>query len=166
MTYTYSNDPIESDIDGVRFWVQDVGGSSGDYWLLSDEEIQYLIDTWLPSTESVIWVAAVAAEVISSKFAGEVSVSADGVSVSVSDLQRKYKELAFQLREQYKALAVSVTGPIVSGLMFDTVRDPSIKPLMFGTGFMDEAEAGRQEYGDRHPGAVPGFGDDTGVDEY
>ncbi len=159
-TFSYSGDPSVSLVDEVRFWVQDTNPDSNDFWMLSDEEISYLIDQWLDSSGSVIFVSAVAAEVIAAKFTNEVSVSADGVSVSVSDLQNRYLRLAVQLREQYKNSLSYGAGPFLTGIdgMWSMVRDASIQPLIFGVGFMDNAEAGRQDYGDRHPGSYYDFG--------
>lgn len=150
MSHSYSGDPGSSELDEVRFWLAD---TDPDNWLLSDAEITYLLTTWMPASGSAVFVAAVAAEVVAAKYAGEVSVSADGVSVSVGDLQNRYLTLAARLREQYKSAAATSTAPLVNGIMWDDAYDTSIKPLVFGLGSMDNYEAGRQDYGDYEPGA-------------
>lgn len=149
MTWTYSGDPSATLLDELRFWVQDTDPA---VQLLTDEECRYLLVKWLPVSDSIVFTAAVACEVVSAKFAGEVAVSADGVSVSTGDLQEKYLRLAARLREQYKADLASSAVPSVSGIMWDTSWDSSIKPLVFGVGSMDNYEAGRQDYGDYDPG--------------
>lgn len=150
MTWTYSGDPGASQLDELRFWVQDTDLA---VQLLTDEECRYLLAKWFPVTDSIVFTAAVACEVVSAKFAGEVSVSADGVSVSTSELQEKYLRLAARLREQYKSDLSSSATPIVSGVMWDTEWDSSIKPLVFGVGSMDNYEVGRQDYGNYDPGS-------------
>ncbi len=150
--WTYSGDPANSRLDELRFWVQD---TDPELQLLSDEECLYLLGTWLPKTNSIVFTAAVACEVIAAKYTGDISVSADGVSVATSELQERYIRLAARLREQYKADYASATGPIMTGIMWDDAYDHSIKPLRFGIGFTDNAEAGRQDYGDYDPGSRP-----------
>ena len=150
--WTYSGDPGSSELDEVRFWVQDTDES---FPLLQDEEISYLLDAWIPATGSTLFVAAVAAEVVSARFASEVSVSADGVSVQVSELQGRYERLAAQLLEQYKAQSAASSTPLLTGVMWDQSYDATVKPLVFGVGAMDNYEAGRQDYGDFDPGSIP-----------
>jgi hypothetical protein len=141
--------PEDSDKDQVRFYIGDV---DVDRPMLSDEEIQFLLDSWLPVHGSVLMVSAVACEVLAGRFAREVSVSADGVSVSVSELQGKYELLATSLRDQARAQMAG--SPILPGLL-GVEPDPTIPPLVFGVGFMDNHLAGRQDYGDRALG--PGY---------
>lgn len=151
MAWSYSGDPASSDKDAVRFWVQDTDSAVP---LLSDEEIQYLLDLWIPQYGSVIFTAAVAAEVVAAKYTGEVSVSADGVSVQVGDLSQRFQLLASRLREQYKQESAGAE-PFLSGVMWDQVHDASIKPLIFGVGFMDNYEVGKADYGDYSPTDAP-----------
>lgn len=155
--------PAASDKDAVRFWVQDTNPADE---LLTDSEITYLLDKFMPVHPSVIFVASMAAEVISAKFAREVSVSADGVSVGTSELASKYRDLAMKLRDQAKEDLSSGAFPDLGGIMWDQYKDQSIKPLVFGVGFMDNIEVGRADYGDYDPsdyqwftsGLVSGYG--------
>jgi hypothetical protein len=149
MSYTT---PIATDRDAVRFWVQDTDPSNE---LMSDDEIDYLLETWLPIRSSVVFVASMAAEVIAAKFTREVSVSADGVSVGTSELAAKYQQLAAKLRNQAHEDSAAGAFPDLGGVMWDEYRDLTIKPLRFGIGSMDNYEAGRQDYGDYDPGQHP-----------
>lgn len=147
MFWTYSGDPSTSDRDAVRFWIQDTDETTP---LLQDEEIDYLVELWMPQYGSVLLTAAMAAEVIAAKYTGEVSVSADGVSVAVGDLSDKYRQLAISLRSQHKQYSAGAE-PWLSGVMWDDLKDQSIKPLVFGVGFMDNYEAGQEDFGDYSP---------------
>jgi hypothetical protein len=143
-TYTYSGAPFEADVDELRFTVQDAGDDS--FWLLSDQEYQWLFDAWMPLYDSMTYVAAVAAATIARKFAGIVSVSADGVSVDTSELSQRYRDLATELRDQHKDATVG--GEVdISNIMVGYRPDPSIQPLRFGIGVQDNPYAGLQDYG-------------------
>lgn len=143
-TYLGMGDPASTDVDIVRFTVQDVGDDG--VWLLSDQEYQFLIDTWLPIYDSLTYVAAVAAATIARKFTGIVSVSADGVQVNVSDLAQRYRDLAQDLRLQHADQTIG--GEVdITNVLVGYGPDPSIKPLRFGVGLHDNPEAGLQDYG-------------------
>lgn len=143
MSWSYSGDPTSSREDAVRFFVQDTNAEDP---LLTNEEINFLVEHWYDLYGSAIFVAAMAAETIASKFAREVSVSADGVSVGTNELQNKYLGLAKQLRAQF--LLEQVAGaPQSFGNNFEEEFDASIKPLSFGVGLFDNAEAGTQDFG-------------------
>ena len=148
-TTTYSGAPFETQVDEVRFLVQDTDPDALGFWLLTDQELQYLVDTWLPRYDSLTYVAAVAAGVIARKFVGIVSVSADGVSVNTADLADRYRQLAAQLRNEYKAGQIG-EGPNIENLLVGSGYDPSIRPLRFGVGLHDNYEAGNQDYGGVH----------------
>lgn len=110
---SYSGDPSNSSIDAVRFWAQDTGTPG----LLSDGEIQYLSDfSGLDLDSAPIAVAAMVAERIGAKYAGEVSISSDGVTYSGDQLQQKYSTLAVDLRKQSLRISASGSTPVVGGL--------------------------------------------------
>jgi len=141
--YVVPGDPDATDVDVVRFYLQDTDPAVR---LLSDYEIQYLIDVWMPKADGLLYVAAKAAEVVSIKFAGVVSVSADGVSVNVADISERYKVAASLLHQMHKDHQVGAEIDI-SNLMWGSHRDHGIAPLTFGMGLHDNREAGRQDYG-------------------
>lgn len=148
MSWTYSGTPGTSQKDEVRFWTQDVVSNRQ---LLSDEEIDYLVAKWFEQSASIIYVASVAAEVIAAKCAAEVAVSADGVSVNLSELQTKYIQLAMRLRDQAK-LELNDDIDLPDDYLYDPALDLSLEPLVFGVGFMDNWEVGRSDYGHYSPG--------------
>lgn len=143
MTWSYSGDPSASDLDTVRFHLQDTDESDQ---LLPDEEIQFVIDQWEPVTGSLVYAAAVCADRLAAKFAREVSVSGDGVSVGVESLQTKYEQLAMRLRQEYKDFVGTGGAPTAGGTIFGEEFDPTIKPLSFGKGMHDNLRAGSQDY--------------------
>lgn len=142
MSWTYSGDPNNSQLDELRFIVQDTDSTVP---LLSNEELQYLLDNWMPRYDSVIWVASIAAQSISRKFAGLADISADGVRAGLSSISKNYADMATQLRWEY-AQAQSSGEVDISNLMYDTELDSGIKPLTFGIGMHDNYEAGQQDY--------------------
>lgn len=144
--WTYSGDPGAGDLDQVRFWLQD---TDPDVRLLSDQEIGWLIAQWKNRYDSLVYVAAVAAEQVANKFAGVVSVSADGVSVNVADISSRYREVATRLRQVHKDAQVG--GEIdIMNLLWGSRMDHGIAPLTFGMKLFDNPGAGRQDYGGDH----------------
>lgn len=142
MTWTYSGDPTNSELDELRFTVQDTDSTVP---LLTDEELTYLLNRWRPVFGSVLWTASVAASAISRKFAGVVSVSADGVTANVADLSKRYADLAAQLRWEYtKSMTAGELD--LANLMAGAELDGGIRPLTFGVGMHDNPEAGQQDY--------------------
>lgn len=144
MTWSYSLNPSTTDKDHVRFLIGDTVEAEP---LLSDEEINFLVLTW-KDKHSIYWAAAAACEQIAARYAREASFAADGVSVSLGELQAKFQAQAETLREQHMSLLVGGT-PDVGGISAYEQPDPSIAPLVFGTGMHDSREAGRQDYGQR-----------------
>lgn len=141
--WSYSGDPTGSPLDEVRFLIQD---TDPDLPLILDDEIAYLLATWLPIHGSALYVAAVACDVISRKFATVLPVSADGVSVGTGDLSQRYKDLAVQLRSEHAASMV-LGSPDNENLLVDSHFDSSIAPLAFSMGINDNPEAGQQDMG-------------------
>jgi len=143
MPWTYSGDPATSNLDAVRFYVQD---TREDFPYLTNEEIDYVLHVWMPLYGSALYCAAVCAEIIASKFAREVSVSADGVSVGANELQQKYKTLAEDLRDAHKAHADAGGGAEIPSEHWNDRFDSSIRPGVFSIGIHDNMYVGQQEY--------------------
>lgn len=144
MTWSWSGDPSASDLDEVRFHLQDTDETDQ---LLSDEEINFTIDRWTDVVGTNVWAAAMCAETLAARFAREVSVSADGVSVAVEQLQQKYNDLALSLRDQHKSFTGAAGSPTGNGTIFDVEQDDTIRPLSFGKGMHDNIRGGIQDRG-------------------
>lgn len=143
MTWTYSGDPKASERDELRFTLQDTDPTLK---LLQDEELDFLLERWMGRYDSVIYVAAVAAALVSRKFAGVVNVSSDGVSVNTADLAQRYRDLASELRAEYRDSQIG--GAVdLTNIMVGTEVDQSIRPLRFGVGLHDNPDAGLQDFG-------------------
>lgn len=150
MSFSYSGDPAASNLDEVRYRLGDTDSTNP---LLTDEEIQFQINTWVLDTTkgyTNTWAAAECAETIAARFAREVSYSADGVSVGGNELQTKYTELAGTLRSQYDR-SQTLGGPDAGGMIQGEEFDSTIKPLSFSKGMHDNRRAGQQEYGGEGP---------------
>lgn len=108
MTWTYSN-PAASDKDAVRFLVGDTDTSDQ---LVSNEEIEYTLEEF-PDT---YLAAASVAESIASKFAREVTHSADGLSYSGDQLSKHYTDMAERLRHLAKRRRRGGVVPYAGGI--------------------------------------------------
>lgn len=146
MTFTYTGDPAASDLEAMRFHLGDTNPNAP---LLSDEEITYLLDTYLGQND-LLWVAALAAEDIAGRFAREVSVSGDGASVDLAALQGKFEQLASSLRLRSKDAGMNDMSSGTAwggGIDLFEQHDYSVKPFVFSMGMHDNPDAGRQSYG-------------------
>ena len=152
--WTYSGDPGTSEFDETRFYVQDTDVT---FQLLQDEEIQFLLTKYMPYYGHPLAIAALACEIIAARFARQVDTSADGVSVSLGQLQERYNTLAQSLRDQYKELGSEGLADALND-MFSDISVAEIEPLVFGVGFMDNFRAGMQDYGYYSPGEYPWTG--------
>lgn len=147
MAYSYSGDPSDSSKDEVRFYLQDVDMTDP---LLTDEEIAFYVDKLEPVYGNVLAVASYLADVVANRFGREIDLSADGISVSASELQTKYRDIAKSLREQWHAISGVGGLPDVGGILWGEELDPSIKPLVWAKGMNDNDRAGQQDFGGVH----------------
>lgn len=147
---SYSGDPSTSTLDAVRCMLGDIGGDDGNTWILSDAEITYFDLRVEPIFGDPIMTAAVCADIIAGRYAGQVSISSDGVSISGEQLQAKYTQLALSLRNTYKTLAAPGGYPLTGGIDAFTVEDPTIRAFQFSIGMDDNPRAGNQEHPDHN----------------
>lgn len=141
---TYSGDPASSPLDAIRFWAQDTGTPP----LLNDNELNYLITfAAVDPVESPQLAAALACELIASKYVGEVAISADGVSYSGQDLYTKWLQLAKDLRKSELVSLAATSQPYAGGITVGEIPDFTTKEPSFGIGWTDNPEAGDQSYG-------------------
>lgn len=150
MSWSYSGDPSTSDLDQTRFWLQDIDIT---FQLMQDEELNWLIASSDGMQAAPLYAASIAAEVLANRYAKEVSVSADGVSVQIGDLQDRFNKLAENLRDQWQDIVAALGDYDFAGIALDVnTWDETIQPLVFGIGFMDNYMAGQQDYGYYSPG--------------
>lgn len=142
MSASYSGDPSTTPTDAVRFWLQDTDVTNA---LLQDQEIQYIITQLTPlnGADPVI-VASYCATIIAGRYAGEVAITADGVTYSGEQLQDKYTALSTALLNQYNQLRALSGAPFVGGIERGEWPDPNLRPKNFGVGMDDNERAGRQ----------------------
>ena len=110
MTATYSNQPGTVDVDTVRHLIDDKNVTTSTDALLTDEEIQFHIDT-----EPHIYIAAAEAAVaVASKFGGAET------SKQVGDLRRDFGEgrvsMYHALAGRLRANAYRTVTPFAGGL--------------------------------------------------
>lgn len=143
MAFTYEGNLATDVRDQVRFLVGDTDPTE---FFLQDGEIAWLALIWSPKG-SIYYVAAMACEAIAAKFAREVTTTSDSQTVSTSELQQKYLDLAARLMRQHETL---LTGGVVSmgGVDAGEQPDPTVTSPAFGTGMHDFIEAGNQDMGD------------------
>jgi hypothetical protein len=141
---TYSGDPAVSRKDAVRALIGDTGSEDEDTWILSDAEIVWFDSQVTPSYDNAFMTAAVCADIISGRYASEVSISGDGDSVSLEQLQQKYQTLAATLRTTYKTIAGPGGYPLVGGIDRFQVPDLTSRPMTFRIGRDDNIRAGNQ----------------------
>lgn len=154
----YSGDPSSSGLDAVRFWCQDTGVTP----LLSDTEISYVISfLGLNPVTAPIESAAACADRIAAKYAGMVSINADGVSYSGDQLMLKYANLGKELRDTSRRISGEGATPFIGG-------QSTVGPN-FGLGMHDNPEAYSQTLGspnwDGYNGELaypPGYDDQVG----
>lgn len=139
MTWSYSGDPASSSRDEVRFLTGDTDSTEPK---LSDEEIYYLLTLW--GDEDTYLVAAAAAEQMAASAASFLSYTADGVSLTLSDLQSKYLTMAQALRDQ--RVRLNRPEPYAGGTDVGDVNahdnDQSVVHTDFGTGMHDNQREG------------------------
>lgn len=143
MAFTYEDNLSLSHRDQVRFLT---GDKVEDEYFLEDREIDWLYYMWR-SKGTIYYVAAMAAESIAAKFAREVTTNSDSQTVSTSELQQKYLDLAARLLRMHETL---LTGGevVMGGVTTGEQPDPTVNPPSFGTAMHDIVDAGSQDFGD------------------
>lgn len=105
MTWTYSGDPSTSDLDAVRFMIQDTVQEDP---LLQNEEISFL----LTETGSVRSAAVRAAQTIAAKFARLADFTLGDYSANYSQRAQQYTQIARELSAKSAVLAAPFAGGI------------------------------------------------------
>jgi hypothetical protein len=112
---TYSGDPSASDLDEVRYLLQDTTPATE---LFTDTEIAYLN----ASQRSPAYAAAVGAETLAARFASTPGSRTLGdVTVSYADMATRYTALAATLRRAAQSSPASIPAPFAGGTDTDPV---------------------------------------------
>lgn len=135
MTWTYSGNPSTSDVDAIRFVIGDTDTNDQ---LISNEEIQYMIDTYGASRHA----ASESCRAIAAKFARLMDRSIGGLSADFSAKYRQYLELADKLEASEELVPV---GPFISGFSRSEKEvvdsDTDREPIFGRKGGMDNPRA-------------------------
>lgn len=102
-SYSYSGDPSTSSKDSVRFLLSDKGP---DTWLISDEEIAFL----LSQNSNLYYAAALGAEGIAASYSKQQDKTIGPLTIRNGDKADKFTSLARRLRLQ----AARYTGGITA----------------------------------------------------
>ena len=106
MTWTYSGDPSNSDLDAVRVRIGDTDSTSQQ---LDDEVIDYFLDT-----EGSVQAAAIAStRALVAKYTRFVDKAVGDLKQSYSQRLDHYKALLAQLQQEF---ARKAGGPVAGGL--------------------------------------------------
>lgn len=128
MTWTYTGDPANSNLDAVRFLVGDTQSADEQ---LQDEEINFLL---AQNSDNIYSAAIHGAEAIAAKYAREMNKRVGQLWIDAAEKFKHYNALATSLREQRRAIK-PVGGVHIAN---DTTR------RMFTLGQFDVTEAGDQ----------------------
>ena len=136
MTATYTNDPSGRTIDQIRYLIDDKDCIPETDALLSDEEIQYEID----SNSSAYFAAASAAESIAAKYASDPkSKTVDDFTLSYGDTGRSktFGDLARRLRARGATKVVPYAGGLSKADKATMVADTDRVQPVFTIGMDD-----------------------------
>lgn len=148
LTYTYSGNPADNDLDEVRFLLGDTDVSNPPTsCLFADGEIDYAIAKWGPIYASNLFTASVLAMTAAAQYAQNASYSADGVSVSLGPVGDQLRALAASLRLQWQQSTQAGVLPSGGGATVWDVPDPDVRTFMFGIGMDDDPAAEPQDFG-------------------
>lgn len=141
MAFSYGGNPGTDPVDEVRLLLGDTAAPG----LLSNEEISYWLVKLTDTYSDNVMVAAYCADMIAARYAGEVTISADGVNYSGEQLQQKYNTLASNLRSTYAQITGPGAGPYAGGTdRHGPWLGGGVVPLNFGIGQYDNDRAGWQ----------------------
>ncbi len=137
MGWTYDPEDLSTDLNRVRLMV---GDTDADERQLSDEEVEYMLDT-----HGSVGVAAVhAARAIMARYARLVTKAVGDLRIAYSDRHGHYRELVDYL--ETLATADDPYQIYVGGLSFDEarsdLRDTDLPPPRFEVGIHDFPRTG------------------------
>lgn len=119
MTWTYSATDLSTDLARVRLMIGDTNTNDQQ---LSDEEI----DFWISNSAGVMWAAAQCCRSLAAEYARRVDKSIGPASLTVSQRQKHYHDLALHWESQ--AARFTAIEPYAGGISVsdkDTVEGDS-----------------------------------------
>ena len=122
MSFTYSGNPSATQLDLVRFLLNDTEATD---YVIEDAEITYLVSTW----NNAYLAASHGAKMISANFAKQAtSKSVGDLSISYSSKSSDYSLLAQRLYEMFQSLyppTPRVSANAVSATVDKDTSDPN-----------------------------------------
>lgn len=160
----YNGNPAASPTDAIRFWLQDTSASAE---LLNDSEIRYFMDYAGSYTDDPLLLAAGLCSVIGAKYAGEVTITGDGITYSGEQLQQKYTQLAEELRSTWRRLNGNRGFPYAGGVdYFEWTSRFNRRPPLFEIGMNDNPRGADQMLDHHHIRALEEANDYYGTASY
>jgi hypothetical protein len=127
----YTNDPRNSPTDQVRFIVGDTDNTD---LVLSNEEIEYLLDTYNSPRRAAVY----ACEAIMAFYARQVDSEIDQIRIIASDRFDHYSKLSLRLRREAGLLmAVPYAGGILKLEREQDRKNKSLIQPIFTTGMQE-----------------------------
>jgi hypothetical protein len=125
MTWTFSGDPANSNLDHVRALIGDIDTTDQ---LVTDEIINFQL---AQNADDVFLAAEAVCLGLAAKFARKVDTSVESVRVSYSNLYKQYIEMARRYKQQAASSSSSSGGggvgvPFLAGISIsqrDTLKD-------------------------------------------
>lgn len=117
MAWTYSDDPKTSPKDQYRFYIGDTNEKQPK---MSDEEIQFMIDTYKSENAILYYLFTT----LASKVAPLVSEGLGPQQVSYSDMYKHYISLATQYKQRMSRQAAPMMSVEQHAPIFDIDRIP------------------------------------------
>lgn len=127
----YTNDPRNSPTDRVRFIVGDTDNTD---LVLSNEEIEYLLDTYNSPRRAAVY----ACEAIMAFYARQVDSEIDQIRIIASDRFDHYSKLSLRLRREAGLLmAVPYAGGILKLEREQDRKNKALVQPIFTTGMQE-----------------------------
>jgi hypothetical protein len=109
MAHSYSGDPSKSDLDMVRFRLQDVDPFHTDEWFFEDEEIEAALTA---AGNMPLLAAERLARTLGARFSRRVTFSLGGDSKNYSDLAQQFFDLADQIKQDREGGHGGIAAPL------------------------------------------------------
>ena len=143
MAWTYSGNPAASDLDAVRFWIQD---TDVDDPLLQDAEINYLLAL---EGNVVLEAASSACDAVAASFSRKAtSKSVGDLSLSFADRASEYRMLAVALKGQAAKTNPPTPWANQDAMKSTADRDVTLYTTDFYLGITDYKPSSIDGYGD------------------